>query len=36
MLLSDYALLKVDSKEYEEIDKQFIFATEKRIMAIAA
>ena len=36
VLLSDYALLKVDSKEYEEIDKQFILCREKRIMAIAA
>ena len=37
VLLSDYALLKVDSKEYEEIDKQFILCSRKKqIMAIAA
>lgn len=29
VLLSDYALLKVDSKEYEEIDKQFILCSRK-------
>lgn len=29
VLLSDYALLKVDSKEYGEIDKQFILCSRK-------
>ena len=29
VLLSDYALLKVDRKQYEELDKQFILRSKK-------
>ena len=29
MLLSDYALLKVDEKQYNELDKQFILRFKK-------
>jgi ABC-2 type transport system ATP-binding protein len=29
VLLSDYALLKVDAEQYRELDKQFILRTKK-------
>lgn len=31
VLLSDYALLKVDNKQYDELDKQFILRSKKEI-----
>ena len=34
VLLSDYALLKVDAEQYRELDKQFILRTKKRSIRI--
>lgn len=35
VLLSDYALLKVDAEQYSKLDKQFILRSKKKHMDIA-
>lgn len=35
VLLSDYALLKVDADQYDKLDKQFILRSKRKYMDIA-